>query len=162
MLQKITGNWTLSPLLRITSGFPITPLSGKDNALDGVVTNTGGGVVQRPNYTCDPTTGFTQSANMWFNTSCTAANGAGQLGNAGRNSLRGPREIDVNVSLSRNFSITERQHIEVRAEAFNLPNIVNYMNINAQPNATLTSSLYGKLTAAQDPRILQFAMKYVF
>src|SRR5579871_6807768 len=162
MMQKLTGNWLFSPIFRWTSGLPLTVLSGKDNALDGVVTNTGGGVVQRPNLVCDPglSGSSSQSWAHWFNQSCYVANGPGQLGNSGRNSIRGPQAIYMNVALSRTFTIHEKQHIEVRAEAFNLPNFVNYLNNGI--NVTLTSSLFGKLTPADDPRILQFALKYVF
>ena len=67
-------------------------------------------------------------------------------------------------------TVWRAQTVEVRAEAFNLPNLVNF----GQPNASLNSSLFGKITntvqngvsastsAAGDPRILQFALKYIF
>jgi hypothetical protein len=149
---------------------PVNPLAGKDNALNGTVgtgpSTTG---VQRPNYTCDPTSGFTQTLNQYFNNACVAQASVGQLGNAGKDSLRGPSALVVNVALSRRFSIREKQTLEVRAEAFNLPNTVNF----GAPGNILSSSTFGKITSTAvtgpattgqtgDPRILQFALKYAF
>jgi hypothetical protein len=158
MVRKIAGNWQLSPIVRIASGLSVNPLSGVDNALDGMTSNTGS-VTQRPNLSCDPgLSGSGQTYARWFTTSCFVANGPGQYGTLGRNSLRGPKQTTVNVALTRRFAITERQNIEFRGEAFNLPNLVN----PGLPNATLNSALFGKITTAGDPRILQVALKYVF
>ena len=77
----------------------------------------------------------------------------------------------VNVALSRRFPIHERQSIEFRAEAFNLPNVANFA---LSANSVLESStLFGKITSTAisggattgqtgDPRILQLALKYAF
>ena len=61
--------------------------------------------------------------------------------------------------LTRAFAIREHQNLEVRFEAFNFLNHPVFNN----PGTTLTtSSTFGKILSANDPRILQFAMKYVF
>jgi hypothetical protein len=85
-------------------------------------------------------------------------------GNAGRNSLRGAGRLDVNLALVRRFAVRENQNLEVRAEAFNLPNTVNYITGTTQNPAmgTLSSPQFGRITQAYDPRILQFALKYTF
>ena len=70
----------------------------------------------------------------------------------------GEKTTTINVALSRKFIVREGQNIELRAEAFNLPNLVNL----DRPEGSLTSPLFGKVTTAGDPRILQFALKYVF
>ena len=43
----------------------------------------------------------------------------GTYGNVGRNALRGPNMVNVDVALSRIFGVTERFRLEARAEAFN-------------------------------------------
>jgi hypothetical protein len=76
----------------------------------------------------------------------------------------------MNAALSRIFKITERQSIEARGEAFNLPNWVNYYNpvlTLSAPNfgqviPTNTAGLGAIIQSTQDPRIMQFALKYVF
>jgi len=96
-------------------------------------------------------------------------NGTGQFGNSGKNSLRGPGALIVNVALSRRFPIRERQYVEFRLEAFNLPNTANF----AVPTTLETSTLFGQITStavsgpattgqAGDPRIMQLALKYAF
>ncbi len=50
------------------------------------------------------------------------------------------------------------QTLEFRAEAYNLTNSFRPGN----PNVTLSNSLFGQIRTSDDPRILQFALKYVF
>src|SRR5262249_31626096 len=79
--NRLLSNWQLTPNIRVTSAFPINPLTGRDNALNGMTNITGGGSTQRPNVSCDPTTGFTQSVNQWFNTTCFSQNAPLTYGN---------------------------------------------------------------------------------
>ena len=85
-------------------------------------------------------------------------------GNLGANNIQSPDAINADISLSRIFPIRERQQLEVRAQAFNLPNIVNLY----QPVTALVAPNFGvpappaTRSARNDPRILQFALKYVF
>ena len=62
------------------------------------------------------------------------------------------------MSLTRTFQIREHQSVQFRWEAFNVPNLVNLSN----PNASLNSALFGTITSAGDPRIMQAALKFVF
>ena len=78
-------------------------------------------------------------------------------GNASLN-IQGPGLITINTGLTRKFQIRESQSVEFRAEAFNLPNHLNPNN----PVTVLNSPDFGKITSAGDPRILQFALKYLF
>ena len=94
----------------------------------------------------------------WFNTDAFIANGPGQYGNSGRNILHGNKAVNFDVGLTRRFQVTERQRMEFRAEAFNVLNLMRPGN----PNTSLNSSLFGQVTSALDPRIMQFALKYVF
>jgi hypothetical protein len=62
------------------------------------------------------------------------------------------------MALARTFRVRERQTFQFRAEAFNMPNLTNLL----LPTTSLNSNLFGRITTASDPRILQFAVKYVF
>lgn len=172
-LQRLAGDWQLSPIIRIQSGLDANLLSGQDYALNGTIGQTSTNGIQRPDLICAPSqvSDFTQSNAEWFNTACYMHNLTGQLGNVGKNTIRGPGMLVVNVALSRRFTIHERQYMEFRAEAFNLPNVANFA---LSTNSTLmTSALFGQITQtavtgpattgqAGDPRILQMALKYVF
>jgi hypothetical protein len=61
------------------------------------------------------------------------------------------------MSLTRRFQ-WEGQRIEFRAEAFNAFNMFRPNN----SNTALTNNKFGRITSAQDARIMQFAFKYVF
>jgi hypothetical protein len=63
------------------------------------------------------------------------------------------------MSISRAFQVLEKQRLELRAEAFNVLNSTQFGN----PQTNLSSNTFGQITAtAIDPRIMQFALKYVF
>ena len=73
--------------------------------------------------------------------------------------ILGPGTFDIDMSLVRAVRIREKHTIEFRGEAFNVLNHVRPTN----PNASIsTASTFGKITLFQDPRIMQFALKYVF
>ena len=72
--------------------------------------------------------------------------------------LRAPRFVDTDLSGIKMIPIHDRIKAEFRAEAFN---ILNRLNAN-NPTATLNSASFGKILSAADPRIMQFALKYVF
>ena len=76
----------------------------------------------------------------------------------GRNTIQGPGTFTLDMGLTRQFGITENQALEFRAEVFNLPNNVNLDN----PTASLNSATFGRVISAGDPRIMQFALKYIF
>ena len=57
---------------------------------------------------------------------------AGQFGNEGRNVVRGPDIEDVDVSVFKNFTVTERARLQFRTELFNL---LNHANLGATGSA---------------------------
>ena len=90
------------------------------------------------------------------------------FGSIGVNSLVGPGYFDVDLALSRRFSVKEKQYVEIRAESFNIENRVNFLNpsnpglVGGASGSGLTSSNFGKILSDVSPRIMQFALKYVF
>jgi hypothetical protein len=102
---------------------------------------------------------------QFFNPAAFAQPAPGTLGNLGRGSLRGPSNWSFDMALSRTFRVGERQRMEVRAEAYNVTNSFRalFATTGASLNGlSLSSSTFGQVRAAQDPRIMQFALKYVF
>lgn len=87
--------------------------------------------------------------------------GAGQIGDVGRNSLRGPGFFQSDLSLSKNVAITERVALKFRADAYNLFNKVNLAN----PNASVDAVMGGHITALASgafQRQLQFSLRASF
>lgn len=79
-------------------------------------------------------------------------------GNAARNSAYGPGQFVTNFKLGKTFRITERHAADFRWEAFNLFNTVNFNN----PATTYGGSNFGVITGAQEPRVMQLAIRYSF
>ena len=84
---------------------------------------------------------------------------AGVFGNAGRNVLRGPGAVVFDFSVHRNFSLGERRELQFRWEVFNLTNTPQF----GLPDRNVTGSSPGAITTlANDPRIMQFALRLKF
>ena len=87
----------------------------------------------------------------------------------GRNNIPGPRFWQFDTALSREFRIRERGAFEFRAEAFNVTNSmrpgVSLPSLAAGGSGlglTFGTPTFGTITSAQDPRILQLALKFSF
>jgi hypothetical protein len=94
----------------------------------------------------------------YLNPAAFAQPAIGTYGNMSPLNIHGPRTWQFDTSLSRVFKVRESQTLEFRAEAYNLTNSFRPGN----PNVTLNNSLFGQIRTSDDPRILQFALKYVF
>lgn len=153
---KLVNGWQLSSLLSWHYGFPFSIMSGQDHSFSGVGADRAdlvGGNASLP-----AGRSHNQLISEYFNRSAFASNAAGTFGNSAKNILRGPRFFDTDLSLIKNVKLTERASLQFRSEFFNFFNNVNFN----QPQNIFTSSSFGKITSAGDPRILQFAVKAMF
>ena len=75
--------------------------------------------------------------------------------------MQGPSHYDFSVALSRVFHVREKQTAEFRWEVFNPTNSFR-VALTPLMNADRTNALFGQIRNADDPRIMQFALKYVF
>ena len=170
MLEKeALGGWSIDNIATFRSGTSLTPGLGE----------TDQGLALRPDQVPGTSTNgpkawktSTGVPQEWFNTSAFSCPGLtngvncgtfpaaswGLYGTAQTGIIRGPGQELFNTALYKTFSITEKVHLEFRAEAFNTFNHTNPQN----PNTTLSSSNYGKVTGAYDPRFLEFAARLKF
>ena len=115
--------------------------------------------IQRPNLVGDPDLSSDErSVNRWFNTAAFATAPQFTLGTASRNPVRGPRYRNLDLALVRRIPVASSQAIEVRVEVFNATNTPPL----GAPNGVFGSPAFGTITSAGDPRVIQFALKYVF
>ncbi|PYS16317.1 MAG: hypothetical protein DMG15_02550 [Acidobacteria bacterium] len=164
MLRLFASDWQFSPILKVKSGPYFTLNLGADNLLNGEGTGN-----QRPNQIpgVNPYLDH-KSVDGWLNPKAFTVPPKGTLGNMPRNSVQGPGMVQIDLSVSRTFRIAEGKSVQLRGEAFNLPNRLNA----ALPIAALNSGTFGKIqqdisgTSSSlyggDQRILQFALKYMF
>jgi hypothetical protein len=167
--RESLGGWSIDNIASFRSGTSLTP--GLSEKLSGLALRPD----QVPGASTNgPKTWKNGSSQEWFNTSAFSCPGAvtnlgtscgtfttpnfGHYGNSQTGIIRGPGQELFNTALYKTFSITERAHLEFRAEAFNTFNHSNPQN----PTTTLGNANYGKVTAAYDPRILEMALRLKF
>lgn len=154
------SGWTLAGIYKRSSGAPLNILAGSDRALTGLFDARTNAQVQRANQIFGEPYSDQSGGPLtnWLNRSAFDLPALGTLGNFRRNSVVGPPTWSFDMSLSRAFRFRERQSLEFRADAFNVTNSFRPGN----PNTSLTNTQFGQIRTALDPRILQFALKYVF
>jgi hypothetical protein len=152
-LNLLGSGWSVSGIYRWASGAPLNVESGVDRTLTGVLRQRPYQILANPykDESADPLT-------QWLNPDAFALPDLGTYGNVGYNSIVGPATWSFYTALSRSFSINEGKRVELRAEAFNVLNSFRPGN----PNTVLTNNTFGQIRTALDPRILQFAVKFVF
>ena len=167
--NRFFANWQIAPLIRAISGSPLNVTTGTDNSRTGLNNDRPNVVLTNPYATssgCSPA-----PCQLWLNAAAFSPNAIGAYGNLGRNALRGPGSFFFDTSVSRIFKITEKFQLEARGEAFNILNHTAFVgaispaggNSYSTASTTLSStSAFGKINAAFDPRILQFALKLHF
>ncbi len=149
--RLLLGNWQMAPLIRYQSGLPVNILTGTDRSLSGQN-------LDRPNQVLSDIYTVNRGPRSWVNPAAFTPNALGTFGNLSRNAARGPGYFEFDAAVDRLFPIHETLNGELRLDVFNVLNWVNFGN----PNGTLSSSNFGKITTANDPRILQLAVKLHF
>jgi hypothetical protein len=149
--RAVLARWRASGDFTAQSGAPFTVNISSDQA------NIGAGPAQRPNITGNPNSG-PKTPDQWFDTSVFSLPAPFTFGNAPRNAVMGPGLTEFDLSLQKEFRLSERTNLQFRTEAYNL---FNHPNFNI-PNRIAFTSNFGKISSAQDPREIQFAMRLAF
>jgi hypothetical protein len=152
-VDALIGGWQVSGILSLHDGYALTV-----SADDASHTNSRGAranCIAPANVlgTVPATTGGYQ----WFDPHSYAPPAPGTFGTCGVGTVRGPGQRTFDLSLQKQFAITESKRFEFRGEAINLTNtpILN------SPGTALGASL-GQVTTSQGERNIQFALKFYF
>jgi hypothetical protein len=194
--RLLLSHWQLAGIVTAMSGLPIDiidggagsfyGLSGGNNALvrpgwapgatiDTATSNIPPGYFFNPLAFVRPTV-LTGQVIPSSNGKAVAGATGTDIGNVGRNVLRGPAQSNVDFSVIKRFPIRESQGLELRVEAFNLLNHVNLANPISNLAAVPATSIdpgSGKITGSpadfgrivstsNNPRLIQFAIKFNF
>jgi len=159
--QRALGGWQLGGIATLMSGGPFTVFDSNDVSAQGSAPEITGFSAQRPNLIGKPNQG-PRTVSAWLNSSAfqrldTNAN-AGQFGTEGRNVNIGPGYADWDFAALKNFKVTETKQFQFRAELFNVLNRTNFR----LPDSDISSPSFNHILAAQDPRQVQFALKFSF
>ena len=191
LVSGIVNGWELSGITQLQSGAPIQPnTQGSLNVSYGSATVGGSSKGVSPTtflgtnafgylppvLTCDPSKGL--ASGQYFNPGCFAAPSPGQVGSIVWPYIKGPAFFNSDLSLFKNFSITERQKVQIRFEAFNFLNhplkefnapgnnadiSLNFSGAGgalSQTNQNANTS--GRPLYTVGRRVIEFAIKYNF
>ena len=153
-MRAIASGWRLAGIHRASTGSWMTITSGVDRTLSGL------NRTQRPNQIRDNVYGDRSAGPLsrYLDPAAFELPPLGSNGNMRRANVEGPGTWQFDLSLTRGFEVTETQTLEFRAEMYNVTNSFRPVN----PETNLRSSTFGVIRNSRDPRIMQFALKYIF
>jgi len=156
LLRTALGGWQSNFIFTGQAGTPFNVFSGRDNALSGV----GGQRADLTGTAIDFGGGRSRAeqVNAWFNPQAFGQNAIGTVGAIGRNRLRAPGGWNADYSVFKEFTMAERARLQFRGEMFNF---FNHTQLGG-PISTVTSPLFGRITSAREPRIVQLVLKIIF
>ena len=156
-LKVALGGWQVSGIVTMQSGAPIDIITSA-KSVASVVPNTR----NRPDLVGEIS--YPHNVDQWFDTSVFADPAPGTWGNLPHAALRGPGRQNWNLSVFKNFNFTERARLEFRAESFNTWNHTQFRGDiqGGGISNQLGANDFGQVTAAYDPRLIQFGLKLIF
>jgi hypothetical protein len=176
--QHLMEDWTFSGVAVAQTGIPLSVFDSNAGSVYGLL----GGEVRAERTGSNPLTHgsiYSRVLNGYldpnaFTRAPEAPNGTSladqDFGNSGVGFVRGPGQHNFDFAAERIFPIKEAGSFRLRAELFNLTNTPQFGTPNTNlgftdptlPNPS-PSSAFGKITGTvANPRIVQFAVKYVF
>jgi hypothetical protein len=164
-VRLLASGWRLSGIFRAQSGRAFSIQTGI-LALSGVQ----GTNAQRANQVLDNPYGA-KTRDQWLNPAAFAQPAPGTPGSSERNGYVGMGSRVVDLALVRSFRFGSSHRIEARVETFNAFNWFRPAPLGspgANPNSSqspvnqLSNANFGRYLASDDPRIMQFAVKYQF
>jgi hypothetical protein len=176
LTRRLLSDWQFSGIAVIQSGSPITVLDSNAGLVYGNFENR----AQRTGST--PSTQGSLHSRVLngyldpnaFTVAPEAPNGSGpgdtDFGDSGVGIARGPGQHNIDMAVERIFPVTESSNFRFRAEFFNLTNTAQFANPNNGLDFTEGPSgpvnlnpSFGNITStAANPRIIQFALKFLF
>jgi hypothetical protein len=175
--NAILGHWQVNVIERATSGFPLFVVDSADES--GVFFSYNGNTFQRPNEVGDPNKAGNEGGNTgcptqihtlqhWFNPCAFAQAPLGELGTAPRAPVYGPRFVNTDFSIIKDFPLPFREamNLQFRAEFFNLFNhaqfFLNGISDTGEQDINTPSSFGVVNNTVNNPRLVQFALRLNF
>jgi hypothetical protein len=154
IVEGLIGGWSLNAVSVMQSGYPLAIVQPNDNSVIGASH-------MRPNGTGLPATvdkPFAARLDGWINPAAFSQAPQFTFGNVSRlNPLRGPGQVNWDLSAFKTFSITERLKAQFRAEALNFTNTPMFNG----PNTTFTSPQFGLISSqANFSRLIQLGVRF--
>jgi len=162
VLDEILGGWQFNAINTANTGTPVnvyyTPSAAND--VTGLSAEYRGEAFLRPNVSGSATGQSTAQSLLTYFAGYifTTPPSNAPFGNLGRNAFRAPGLENWDLSVNKNFRITEGIELQFRSEFFNIMNHTNF----GLPNQTSNSSAFGTITTTYPARQIQFGLKLLF
>ncbi|PYV41497.1 MAG: hypothetical protein DMG09_04585 [Acidobacteria bacterium] len=152
--KRLVQGWRIAGITRFATGFPVGVFAPNDRSLSG----TGG--LDRPDLVgpLKISHDLRQGDHRWFNSDAFSVQPLGTFGTANRRFFHGPGFNNWNFGLHKDTQIREGINLQIRVEAFNAFNHAQF----GAPNGNFSSSRFGIVGSAREPRILQLAAKFLW
>jgi hypothetical protein len=168
--HSVVDGWTISPIIKLSSGSPFTVSTGVNN-------NNNGNGSENANQVSNPyDSTITHSSRQkeiyrWFDTAafcsyslanpsaCPGTGPDGSDGTSQRNGYYGPAYRDVDMAILRDFSLGERLKLQIRGEA---TNVFNMVSLSAPNGAINISGTTNQITSASGMRLIQIGGRLTF
>ena len=156
--KRLTQGWNLVGISRFSTGFPITlSQSAGDQSLTGDSANDTPDLVGKV-QTQNAHNPGPNGPNTYFLPNAFATESYASFGTANRRFFHGPGFLNTDFALEKSTRVTESMSFQFRAEFFNIFNHTQFNN----PNGNFSSSQFGVVTSARDPRIGQMSLKFLW
>jgi hypothetical protein len=173
--RVVLRHWQLAGIVTVISGLPVDVFDPSGGSLYGLfgarpnwapgangktaTSNVPAGYYFNPSAFVPATVDPGQPIPSAHDPTALASGGGTDLGNVGRNVLRGPRQSNVDLSVGKMFPVRESKSVEFRTDFFNLLNHANRDN----PISDITLSDFGRIVSfSTSPRIVQLSLKFSF
>jgi len=156
-LSSALGDWQVSGSFTARSGSPFTPTVSNIYSNAQGLQALGVNVPLRANVVAGQTAALANpTLTNYFNTAAFVAPAAGSYGNAGRDTIIGPGQIALNMSLSKTFRMGEFRSMEIRFDSTNALNHPNWQGLETN----LNSSTFGSVAGFGSPRQITFSARF--
>jgi hypothetical protein len=168
--NAVVGGWQANTIISYYGGVPLDVFSGAPPNYNGLRANPANGGL-RPNLVPgQPIYLSNADKTLYLNPAAFALPAPGTFGNLSRGMVRQPSLTNVDFSMNKNFAVTERARIQLRAEFFNLLNHTSFNGfgnsvfiVNNSGGVTTTrNGGFGVLNSDRGPRQIQFGIKLNF
>ncbi len=164
-IDQVVSGFQINPVINYSSGLPFTLTASNSSAW---VPGSAPGYVNgdptffHPNPTGYPGSGLQYYSPIQLGTGGFTQPNLDQIGNVGRNSVFGPKFFNTDLTLQKNFTLRESLTFQLRADAFNAFNHINWgtPNGNIDQGGSISAGPYPNNSA--NPRQMQFSGRVQF
>ena len=157
--NRFVEGWQIAGIGTFQSGRPFTVTDGEFSAVLVGTTDPrpdlAPGMTDEDQTTSGP---VTERLNNYLNRDAFVPSGT-RFGNLGRNTVFGPGQRRVDLSLSKTTMLFGGRSLEFRAEVYNVTNTPTFRN----PGRDISSANFGQITRTRGgPRVIQLGLKFRF